>query len=62
MTKEQAVEQLKALGYDAFTGGFEVMIRVDHSLSRKEHKELEKVIEKIGFTSSWGWVVKKNAD
>lgn len=34
--------------------GFEVMVAVDHVLTQKEHKNLEKVIESSGFSSSWG--------
>lgn len=63
MEKEQVVERLKEKGCDAFVDGFEVMVNVDHILSNKEHKKLEKAIMDTGYRSSWGWrVTKANAN
>lgn len=59
MEKEQVVERLKEKGCDAFVDGFEVMVNVDHILSDKEHKKLEKTIRDSGYRSSWGWRVKR---
>ena len=59
ITKEETVEYLKKKGYKAYMDGFEVMVAVDHILSQKEHKALEKVIEQSGYKSSWGWRVIK---
>lgn len=56
-TKEETVEYLESKGYKTNLDGFEVMVEVDHILSQKEHKKLEKVIEDYGYTSSWGWRV-----
>lgn len=62
-TKEETVEYLKSKGYKAYMDGFEVMVSVDHVLTQKEHKNLEKVIESSGFSSSWGWkVVREDAN
>ena len=59
MDKDEVVEYLKGKGHDAFIDGFVVMVYVDHILTEKEHKKLEKEIAESGYRSSWGWRVKK---
>lgn len=62
MDKDEVVEMLKKKGYDAYVYEFEVMVNVDHILSNKEHKKLEKAIMDTGYRSSWGWRVTKKVN
>ena len=63
MDKDEVVEMLKKKGYDAYVYEFEVMVNVDHILSNKEHKKLEKAIMDTDYRSSWGWrVTRDNAN
>lgn len=59
MTKEQTVEQLNSMGYDAFLDASIVMIRVDHWLSKKEKKKFDKDIRGLGYQASYGWRLKQ---
>ena len=59
ITKEETIEYLNKHGYKAYMDGFDIMVAVDHVLSQKEHKALEKVIQRSGYESSWGWKVVK---
>lgn len=62
MTKEEVVDSLKALGYDAFITESIVMINVDYILSPKEQKKFEKDIRDLGYQASYGWKVKNDEE
>ena len=59
MTKDECLDRMISLGYDAYMDDGCVMIAVDHPLTVKEHKKLEKVFKSIGHNHSWGWKVKR---
>lgn len=62
MTKEQTVEQLNFIGYDAFLDVAIVMIRVDHWLSKKEKKKYEDDLKGIEYRGSYGYMLVKDGE
>lgn len=62
MTKEQTVEQLNSMGYDAFLDGAIVMIRVDHWLTKKEKERYEDALTGIGHRGSYGYMLAKESE
>lgn len=62
ITKEEAVEHLRKLGYDAAEVDGMVHVTVEKPLTQKERNKLEKSILKLGYSSSWGWGVPRKRD
>ena len=59
MTKGQTVDKLKEMGYDACIEDFEVVISVDHMLTKKEQKKFDKDIRGLGYQASYGWKLRQ---
>ena len=55
MNKEELVEHLRKIGYDAVLEDGAVYVLVDEPMNKKERKKLEKEIDKADYRSSWGW-------
>lgn len=58
MSKEEAVEKLKALGFDAELQSGVVMLYVDEK-TYQNVKTIEKTLKEIGYRASWGMQVRK---
>ena len=56
-SKESVVEFLKGKGYDADIVDGTVHVTVENPPTKKERDHLEKLIQKTGYNSSWGWGV-----
>lgn len=55
MTKEELAEHLRKKGYDTVVEEGIVHVLVDEPMKQKEHKKLEREINRTGYRSSWGW-------
>ena len=55
MTKPEAAEHLRKLGYTTQAVDGLVQIYVMEPMPKKERDTLEKTLQDIGYNSSWGW-------
>ena len=56
VTKEEAAEYLRGLGYDAIVEDGTVMIRFNRIATESDKRKLASHLRKIGYGSSFGWM------
>ena len=56
VTKEEAVEYLRGLGYDAIEENGTVMIRFKRIATESDKRKLASHLREIGYESSHGWM------
>lgn len=56
VTKEEAAEYLRGLGYDAIEEDGAVMIRLKRIATESDKRKLLSHLRKIGYDSSFGWM------
>lgn len=55
MTKDEVANYLRGLGYDATNENGVVTIWTSEPMSLPEKNKLRKILQSIGYRSSWGW-------
>lgn len=56
VTKEEAAEYLRSLGYDAIEENGTVMIRFNRIATESDKRKLASHLREIGYDSSHGWM------
>ena len=56
MSKEEAAEYLRGLGYDAIEEDGTVLIRFNRIATESDKRKLVSHLREIGYGSSWGWM------
>ena len=56
VSKEEAAEYLRSLGYDAIEEDGTVMIRFNRIATESDKRKLLSHLREIGYGSSWGWM------
>ena len=56
MSKEEAAEYLRSLGYDAIEEDGTVLIRFNRIATESDKRKLVSHLREIGYGSSWGWM------
>lgn len=55
MTKDEVANYLRGLGYDATNENGVVTIWTSEPMPLPEKNKLRKILQSIGYRSSWGW-------
>lgn len=55
MTKDEVAAYLTGIGYSATNEKGVVVIAVDKPIPLPEKNKLRKILQSIGYRSSWGW-------
>ena len=58
MTKDEVAAYLIGIGYSATNEKGVVVIAVDEPMALPEKNKLRKIMQSIGYKSSWGWRLK----
>ena len=56
VSKEEAAEYLRGLGYDAIEEDGTVLIRFNRIATESDKRKLVSHLREIGYGSSWGWM------
>ena len=56
VTKEEAAEYLRGLGYDAIEEDGTVIIRFKRIATESDKRKLASHLRECGYDSSWGWM------
>jgi hypothetical protein len=58
MTKDEVAAYLTGIGYSATNEKGVAVIAVDEPMALPEKNKLRKIMQSIGYKSSWGWRLK----
>ena len=56
VSKEEAAEYLRSLGYNAIEKDGTVLIRFNRIATESDKRKLLSHLREIGYDSSWGWM------
>lgn len=55
MSKDETARYLRGIGYDSTVEEGVVIVWVDVPMTRQDKNVLRRILQSIGYRSSWGW-------